>query len=54
MNCYIYCLFLDPCTNKDCGGHGQCTVDLNNSTDGYKCDCNRGYTGKDCEGKWSV
>ena len=48
---YICCLFTGPCTNKDCSGHGKCTFDLNNYTDRYKCNCDLGYSGNDCEGK---
>ena len=40
---------LDPCINKNCGGKGQCSVDPNDLTDGYKCNCNVGYNGNDCE-----
>ena len=40
---------LDPCTGKDCSAHGSCNVDATDTTDGYKCTCDTGYTGDDCE-----
>ena len=36
---------IDECANVNCSGRGECT-DLVND---YKCNCNSGYTGKDCE-----
>ena len=41
-------VFLDTCFGKDCSNRGLCYIDASN-TDGYKCDCNTGYKGKDCE-----
>jgi Notch-like protein len=40
---------LDPCSEENCSSHGTCSVDSDNTTDGYLCTCSLGYTGNDCE-----
>ena len=48
-NVSVTIFILDPCTGKDCSAHGDCIVDATDTTDGYKCICDVGYTGDDCE-----
>ena len=40
-----YILDIDDCVGQTCSSMGTCT-DL---VDDYKCECNPGFTGKDCE-----
>ena len=35
----------NDCAGKTCNGIGQCHDGIND----YSCECNPGYTGKDCE-----
>ena len=34
---------------QTCSGHGMCSIDLSDSTDGYACTCDAFYTGDNCE-----
>lgn len=37
----------NPCETQDCSGHGTC-LGINDGSD-YLCDCDEGWTGRDCE-----
>ena len=46
----VYSLCLEtPCTNGACEHDGSCTV----SGDTYVCQCQDGYSGPNCQGKFS-
>lgn len=36
---------VDPCANVACGGHGQCSPEVNGAAG---CLCDEGYTGQEC------
>ena len=38
-------LDIDNCAEKLCNGKGQCKDGIND----YTCQCEQGYTGKDCQ-----
>ena len=42
-------IILDPCTGQTCSGKGSCNVDPSDTTKGYNCACDLGYTGDNCE-----
>lgn len=51
-NILLYCTFLDvdECTHNPCA-HGTCI----DQVDGYKCNCEAGYTGSKCQtGEYTV
>lgn len=38
----------DYCVGKDCNQNGKCSVELHYEN-GYRCECNPGYEGIDCQ-----
>ena len=41
----IYISDIDECESKTCNGRGTCRDEVN----GYVCECQSGYSGKDCQ-----